>query len=237
MMRLWLSTYAERPRIGSSAMVSAVIHGAIIAATVVGTLGAPQRLEEKIEEARVQFLPPPDRVLASSGASETLHFFALPAHAGDGLGRAVAARVKPGDGQVAPRVDDGSRPVIVPVRSAAIPGDSVVSALDVDSTVMRYPESAAPGYPPNLLAKDVEGEVVTTYVVDTTGYADTTSLVVVSATDTEFARSVREALPYMRFRPALLRNRKVRQLVSQTFLFRITRPARDTTAIKKSGNE
>lgn len=236
MMRLWLSTYAERPRIGSSAMVSAVIHGAIIAATVVGTLGAPQRLEEKIE-AGAQYLPPPDRVQASSGASETLHFFALPAHAGDGLGRAVAARVKTGDGQVAPRVDDGSRPVIVPVRSAAIPGDSVVSALDVDSTVERYPESAAPGYPPRLLAKYVEGEVVTTYVVDTTGYADTTSLVVLSATDTEFARSVREALPYMRFRPALLRNRKVRQLVSQTFLFRITRPARDTTAIKKSGNE
>lgn len=235
MMRLLLSTYAERPRIGSSAMVSAVVHGAIIAATVVGTLSAPQRLKEKLE-ASVQYLPPPNRVLASSRPSETLHFFALPSGATTGLARHVATPIGQGSGQVAARGGDATQPVIVPVKDPPLAGDSVVSALDVDSTVVRYPESASPGYPPNLLAKNVEGQVVTTYVVDTTGYADTTSLVVLSATDTEFARSVREALPYMRFRPAVLRNRKVRQLVSQTFMFRITRPPPDTTVIKKSGN-
>lgn len=236
MMRLLLSTYAERPRIGSSAMVSAVVHGAIIAATVVGTLSAPQRLKEKLE-ASVQYLPPPNRVLASSRPSETLHFFALPSGATKGLARHVATPIGPGSGPVVGHLGDASQPVVVPVKDPPVAGDSVVSALDVDSTVVRYPESASPGYPPNLLAKNVEGQVVTTYVVDTTGYADTTSLVVLSATDTEFARSVREALPYMRFRPAVLRNRKVRQLVSQTFMFRITRPRPDTTVIKKSGNE
>ncbi|MDE3129288.1 MAG: energy transducer TonB, partial [Gemmatimonadota bacterium] len=99
----------------------------------------------------------------------------------------------------------------------------------------RYPESAAPAYPPALLAKHVEGSVATTYVVDTTGFADTTSLKILSASDSQFARSVREALPYMRFRPAILRNQKVRQLVSQTFLFRIRPPAPDSGAGGRSG--
>jgi outer membrane biosynthesis protein TonB len=233
MMRMWLSSYAKEPRIGTSAAFSTVLHATIIAGAVAATLRAPQRLEQKIAE-QVRFLPPPDRVIASPGPTERLHYVALGAPGRTGLRVPPPARRQPAPG---PKVDDGTKPVVVPVTPPAWNEDSVASILDVDSAVQRDPESAAPAYPRDLLAKHVEGSVATTYVVDTLGFADPTSLKILSASDSQFARAVREALPYMRFRPAILRNRKVRQLVSQTFLFRIKAPAPDTSAIKKSGIE
>ena len=74
----------------------------------------------------------------------------------------------------------------------------------------------------DLLSKHVEGTVVARYIVDTTGFADTTSFEVIRSTNPEFIRSVRDALPYMRFSPAKIGSHKVRQLVEQPFTFRIT---------------
>jgi TonB family protein len=184
-MRLWKATYAETPQLGTSPLVSAALHGGVIVAAIASTVAAAGRVVQRIA-ARVQFPPPPDRVLVPSWGAETLHFVTLPSHAGMGLGK-------------------------------------------------RGPAThAAPAYPPALPAKHVEGAVATTYAVDTTGVADTAAVVIVSATDTGFARSVRDALPCMRFRPAVRSNRKVRQLVSQTFVFKILHPVPDSTAIKKA---
>ncbi len=234
MMRLWMTTYAEPSRLGGSAAVSATVHGGLIVARIVGTLGAPRRLEQRIAE-RVQFLPPPDRVLRARGATETVHFMVVATD--EHMGPAKPEPHRPAISAL-PEGDHGTSPVVVPVKEAVWNEDSVASVLDVDSAVERFPESSAPAYPKALLAKSVEGAVNTTYVVDTTGVADTASLVVLSATDTAFARAVREALPYMKFHPAIRANRKVRQLVSQTFVFKIVRPPpADTTTIKKSGIE
>jgi outer membrane biosynthesis protein TonB len=102
--------------------------------------------------------------------------------------------------------------------------DSVFTELDVDSVVVRSQSSAAPAYPLDLLSKHVEGAVIARYVVDTTGFADTTSFELVSATNPAFIRSVLDALPYMRFSPAKIGVHKVRQLVEQSFAFRIAPP-------------
>jgi hypothetical protein len=63
--------------------------------------------------------------------------------------------------------------------------------------------------------------------VDTTGFADLESLEVLKSTNDGFVRAVRDALPYMRFSPAKIGPQKVRQLVEQSFTFRITPPVRD----------
>ena len=99
--------------------------------------------------------------------------------------------------------------------------DSVFTEFEVDSAVVRSQNSAAPAYPLDLLQKHVEGAVLARYVVDTTGFADTSSFVVVRSSDSGFVRAVRDALPYMRFSPAKLGARRVRQLVEQSFTFRI----------------
>lgn len=105
--------------------------------------------------------------------------------------------------------------------SGAEEGDSVMTVLQVDSAAARYDDSAAPPYPPAMLERRIEGSVAIQYVVDTTGRADTTSVVILSATHADFATSVRNTLPAMQFRPAVMRDRRVRQLVQQLFSFRI----------------
>jgi protein TonB len=87
---------------------------------------------------------------------------------------------------------------------------------------VRAANSAAPAYPLKLLAARIMGYVAARYVVDTTGFADTTSFSVLKATNPEFITAVKEALPYMRFTPAKIGSMKVRQLVEQQFTFKIT---------------
>jgi protein TonB len=98
----------------------------------------------------------------------------------------------------------------------------VFSVLEVDTAVVRSASSAAPAYPLKLLAARIMGSVSARYVVDTTGFADTSSFEVMKSTNPEFITAVREALPYMRFMPAKIGSIKVRQLVEQQFSFKIT---------------
>jgi len=103
----------------------------------------------------------------------------------------------------------------------ARPTDSVFTMLEVERMVERYESSAAPVYPPRLSALGKEGRVQATFVVDTTGRVDMTSVHVLASDDPEFSESVRNALGEMRFRPATRGGRAVRQLVEQRFNFRI----------------
>jgi TonB family protein len=103
--------------------------------------------------------------------------------------------------------------------------DTVFSVLEVDRMVERFEGSAAPVYPRDLLALGTEGLVRATYVVDTTGRVDTTTIQVMISDDPRFTESVRTALGQMLFRPAKRAGRSVRQLVEQQFRFRIAPPS------------
>ncbi len=139
----------------------------------------------------------------------------------DGIGRAVTAHL--GDNERAPRA--------LRVRGLVPPGlasarlDSVFTVLAVDSEVVRVEGSAAPAYPASLLTIGVEGYVEAEFIVDTTGWVDLGSVRMLSSTHKEFESSVRLALMAMQFRPAWRGARRVRQLVSQRFTFRLEHPA------------
>ncbi len=103
------------------------------------------------------------------------------------------------------------------------PEDHALTELQVDSAAVRDPLSAAPRYPKQLLQSGIEGLAAVLYVVDSTGTVDTTTYRIITATRPEFALAVRQALPDMHFRPAIQDGQRVRQLVQQTFRFRINR--------------
>ena len=98
------------------------------------------------------------------------------------------------------------------------------SEIEVDSAVVRDPNSEGPVYPPALLAKGVEGATLVTFVVDSTGRPDLRSFISLMTTDSLFAIAVRDALPRMKFSPAKRNGTPVRQLVEQKFTFRIPKP-------------
>ncbi|MEP7384201.1 MAG: TonB family protein [Gemmatimonadota bacterium] len=203
--------------------VSVLTHVAIFAATIVATNQSPSTsIADSFES--VAYFTPRDRILGSKPKQERINFVSTEAAVGNGEAALddkalvrVRQDVEPGPGMTEMSSElSNDEP-----QTAETAGDSVMSVLEVDSAAARYDDSAAPPYPPAMLAKRIEGSVGIQYVVDTTGHADTTSIVVLSRTHEDFARSVTNTLPLMQFRPAIMNGRKVRQLVQQMFAFRI----------------
>lgn len=76
-----------------------------------------------------------------------------------------------------------------------------------------------PQYPDSLLAFAVEGEVVASFVVDTTGEVVDGSIAIVSETSPAFGHAVREAVAASRFIPARKGGRVVRQILFLPYRF------------------
>jgi protein TonB len=227
MTRSWVYSDATPALRYSSASFSTVFHVAVIAAWVIATLPPDGLLTKSFENHAIPvYRPPPDRVPTQSGSRESVRYVKL-APIGEGLGDGTHSF---GNAKPTPVVNDtpansGKDSVTTPAAPATKGQDSVYSVLDVDVAVVRSASSAAPAYPLKLLDQHVQGFVNAQYIVDTTGFADTTSFVVLQSTNAEFTTAVRDVLPYMRFEPARIGAAKVRQLVQQQFTFKISAPA------------
>ena len=105
----------------------------------------------------------------------------------------------------------------------AVREDNTYFEFQVEKPVMQAPGSPTPTYPDILRQAGVEGEALVSFVVDTTGRADVASFKIIRTTHELFATAVKNALPRMRFIPAEVGDKKVRQLVQQPFSFAITK--------------
>ena len=218
---------------------SAGAHAMLVTSLVIGARSADGGVEGEQSTEVIYFLPLlPERT--ERPKAERLEY------AGDMPGRGAAPNDS--DGFAIVPIGGGIRgkqtgTEAVPVVSSA-PSDSgdassspVYLEAELDQPVERDPSSAGPTYPDELRTKNVEGQVVAEWVVDTTGRADSASFRVVESTHPLFTRAVREVLPAMNFRPAELMGRRVRQLVRQQFRFVIERPvARDSTRAGRAGS-
>jgi hypothetical protein len=151
------------------------------------------------------------------------------------VGGVVVASIGAREGKGPRDFDDGGGTRVRPVPQLTVQtpvfsdselvGGTVYIESQTDEPVERDPGSAAPVYPSFLQDKRIEGAVTVSYVVDTSGFADSASLKVTKASHVAFADAVRAALPGMHFRPAQIAGRPVRQLVIQEFRFVIRQPA------------
>ena len=239
MMRLWVESYAVKTTAaGTSAFLSSVTHALLIGVSVAATQKAAGVPEESIAN-RVYYLPPPDRVPNQGARQERIQWMAIGVPTNP-LGQFADVRAgrselgKPDAADPAAGLKLGLDSINIPNLAPVAGNDSAFSVLDVDSAVSRHPWSAAPAYPSDMLKKKVEGSVFVRYVVDTSGFADVASFEVLRSSHNDFTSAVRSALPDMRFNPARIGKRRVRQLVEQEFSFKIspdnTRVAADTTA-------
>ena len=103
------------------------------------------------------------------------------------------------------------------------PGGPPMLETQVEQPVIAIPGTATPRYPSMLQSAGLEGDVRAQFVVDTLGRVEQGSFRALESTHDLFAAAVREALARARFSPAKAGGQKVRQLVEQTFTFRITR--------------
>jgi TonB family protein len=216
------------------ALVSTLAHGVLVGLALWTTAGGRQ-LPTDEREARVFFLLPPDRVDVRSRQTEIIQWGRLGGDLENGRhltlpseGRALVPTTYGARGR---RDRSGARGDLPFGPQAAFVPDTVYSVLEVDD-IVRYESSTAPIYPPELLAAGTQGMVHTTYVVDTLGQVDTTTITVLFSDDPRFTASVRTALGGMRFRPARRGGKPVRQLVEQRFKFLIA-PASQAAANRR----
>ena len=94
----------------------------------------------------------------------------------------------------------------------------------VESTVKPKTGAAvAPRYPDALRVANVEGTVLAQFVVDTSGQAVMETFKVLKSAHEGFSAAVLAALPDMRFTPAQVGGRPVKQLVQMPFTFSLSR--------------
>ena len=102
-------------------------------------------------------------------------------------------------------------------------GDTPFRADQVEQQVSVVSGSAPPQYPDVLRNSGVEGQVTALFVVDEQGRAEESSVRFLRSDNRLFKEAVKVALRRMRFNPALVSGRKVRQLVQMPFVFTLAR--------------
>lgn len=224
---------AARPVGG--AVASLVAHGAIVVAVLIASRPA-LRAATEVEERIAEYLFPTNRAPVVGD-----HQIVFMASRGGGVGSSAAL----GEGHSAPVKHDplkletqppaggtsGTPPAIAQEQKMA-ESLGAFALLDVDSAAVRDPHSVAPAYPKDMEAKGINGLVRVRFVVDSTGRIDPATVTVLGATNESFARAVRVALPDMRFRPAMMGAKAVRQLSEEDFAFKV-QPRPDSSASKK----
>lgn len=216
-------------------VVSVVTHTLLVLAFVAPAAVDAPGSDEIPESFRwAEYLIPKDKPAGSREVRETVRYTQLYAPGGEG---ALATDSREPERLAIVKPEGTTDDDLIEVAEAPPPapesyGDTVMTVLEVDTAAARYDESAAPPYPPRLLERRIEGSVAVQYVVDTSGRADTASFMVLSSTHSDFTAAVRQTLPDMRFRSAVMGSRKVRQLVQQLFTFKI-----DTTLLAQQQEE
>jgi periplasmic protein TonB len=96
---------------------------------------------------------------------------------------------------------------------------SAFEAGEVEKQVALKPGSPPPLYPASLRDAGVEGKVIAIFVVSELGQAEDSTVRFVSSANPLFDDAVGTALRRMRFVPAEVGGKKVRQLVKMPFVF------------------
>ncbi|HKO14924.1 MAG TPA: TonB family protein [Gemmatimonadaceae bacterium] len=93
----------------------------------------------------------------------------------------------------------------------------------IEKPATPLPNQGGPRYPDALRVSRAEGEVLAQFVVDTSGAVDMGTFKVLESSDPLFTTTVRTSLAGMRFSPAQVGGRNVRQVVQMPFEFSLSR--------------
>lgn len=233
-----IESKASKQKRAGGALLSTVVHAALISGAVIGTLHASQELEkpkaEKVEFVQVKKdeppppkeqpkAPPPD-VVMKAPPPKGFQVLTAPIKIPDVLPEIdLKARVTNEEDFTGKGVAGGIAKGVVGGTPTPINDNQTFFDFQVEKQVSPAPGNAAPRYPDMLRSANVEGEVLAQFNVDTTGRAEMASFRVLKSTHDLFTNAVKASLPNMKFYPAEVGGRKVRQLVQMPFQFSLTK--------------
>ena len=126
--------------------------------------------------------------------------------------------------QTAPPATASASASKAPAMPQVVNQDQPYFEFQVEKQVQTAAGSSFPKYPAAMKAANVEGEVLTQFIVDTTGHAEMSTFKVLKSTRQEFVDAVKDGLAEMRFTPAEIGGHKVKQVVQQPFTFGLSSP-------------
>lgn len=230
-----IETKPKKPKTMKSMVLSVVVHVALIGAAVYGTLQAKEAIDKPKAE-KVEFVqmkkdepPPPEKqpepppeVVAAPPPPKGFQVLTAPIKIPEVLPEIDLSK------KVTDEADFSGKGVAGGIAKGVVGGTAPVTDqayfdFQVEKQVAPAPGNAGPRYPDMLRSANVEGEVLVQFVVDTTGRAEMGTFKVLKSSHDLFTNSVRQALSAMRFYPAEIGGRKVKQLVQQPFTFSLTR--------------
>jgi periplasmic protein TonB len=233
-----IESKAKKQKRAGGTLTSIILHAAVIFGLVVVTKNAGI-VNEKPKEEKVDFVevkkdepkppepekpPPPPDAVAAPPPPKGFQVLTAPVEIpnvipdidlskkvtdeADFSGKGVA-------GGIAKGVEGGKGPVPQ--------GDQPYFDFQVEKPVVMAPGAQGPAYPDMLRSAGIEGTVLAQFVVDTTGRADMVTFKALKSDNDLFTTAVKNALQRMRFLPAEVGGRKVKQLVQQPFQFSLNR--------------
>jgi protein TonB len=229
----------HKQKMAGGTMFSLVFHGALIATAVVLTARAGIA-DDKTKAEKIQFVemkkeppkpkpkepppPPPKDVVVKAPPPKGFQVLRAP----------VEIPIKIPDIDLSKKVTDeadfsgkGVKGGVAKGVEGGVPqtidANPTYYEFQVEKPVAQIPGTGAPRYPDALRSSGVEGEVQAQFVVNEEGKADVSTFKVLKATNDLFANAVRSALPNMRFYAAEVGGKKVKQLVQQSFQFKLDR--------------
>jgi protein TonB len=229
MLDMLLESKSKRKRSATGAILSVLGHTALIAGAVYATAQARVQPMGSPEMVRPVYFPqarnPVSTVRPTTARQQPLansrSLTFIDPHVDINVPRVDIgdAVSRPGDfspGPITATESSGG-------ESGARPADAPFRADQVERQVGLVPGSAAPRYPETLRSLGVEGQVIAEFVVDDKGHAEERSVRFVRSDNQLFEDAVRVALRRMRFIPAEVGGRKVKQLVQMPFVFTLAR--------------
>src|SRR5215211_1820297 len=233
-----IESKASRQRRAGGTVVSFVFHAIIITAAVVGTLHASQELDKPKAE-KVEFVtvkkdeppppkeepkPPPPDVVMKAPPPKGFQVLTAPIKIPDVLPDIdLSKKVTNEEDFTGKGVAGGIAKGVVGGTATPVNDNQTYFEFQVEKQVQPMSGNAAPRYPDMLRSANVEGEVLAQFVVDTTGRADMREFKILKSTHDLFTNAVKVALPNMKFYPAEVGGKKVKQLVQMPFQFSLTK--------------
>jgi periplasmic protein TonB len=234
MLETLLESNSKASRSIAGAITSVVAHTALIAAAVYATAQAHPERPKPPETVRPVYIPratTPTRVTSATTPRQTRPLarrliFVAPNLSALSLSIDVppidAAGIVAGPGDFPPTSVGADIPDAGGgVGIGAV--DAPFRAEEVEKQVSLVPGAAPPRYPELLRSSGVEGQVIALFIVDEHGRSEEESIRFVRSDNRLFEDAVRVALRRMRFVPAEVGGRRVRQLVQMPFVFTLAR--------------
>src|SRR5206468_10281888 len=227
-----IESKARKQKRAGGIVFSAVLHVVLITAAVYGTLQAKDAIEKPKSE-KVEFVemkkkdeppppkeepkPPPPDVVMKAPPPKGFQVLTAPIKIPDVLPDIDLSK------RVTNEEDFSGKGTAGGIAKGVVGGtpqpvsDQPYFEFQVEKQVAVTPDNPRPRYPDMLRSSNVEGEVLAQFVVDTTGRAVMSEFKVLKSTHDMFTNSVRAVLPQMKFYPAEVGGRKVKQLVQMPF--------------------